>query len=79
MEALFLSWLFDSRWLCTLPNPCLEFILVVPVVANLATVATMLYERSMVKVEVESSFVMLITLYVFLAVLDLLLLGKTYQ
>lgn len=46
MEALVLSWMFDRRWLWGLANPCLEFVLLVPLAANLATICAMLLERS---------------------------------
>jgi hypothetical protein len=70
----------DSRWLFSLVNPCLEFILVVPLVVNLVTIAGILYERSLAKsIEVDPSFLLLVALYIFLAVLSLLLLVRTYM
>jgi hypothetical protein len=46
MEPLLLSWMFDKRWLWGVANPCLEFVLLVPLAANLATIGAMLLERS---------------------------------
>lgn len=70
--------MLDKRWLFSLANPCLEFIMIVPLVVNLVTIAGMVYERSLVKVEVDSSYIILTTLYVFVSILCLLLITRTY-
>jgi hypothetical protein len=46
MEPLLLSWMFDKRWLWGVANPCMEFVLLVPLAANLATIGAMLLERT---------------------------------
>lgn len=79
MEAFFLCWMFDKRWLFGLPNPCAEFTLLVPATINLATLTTILLERAHVNIEVESSFILLLTLYLFLALLSIVLLVRTYR
>jgi hypothetical protein len=51
---------------------------VIPIVINLTTLGGMLYERSTVNIDVESSYILLITLYVFLPVLNCLLVVLVY-
>lgn len=46
MEAVYACWMFDQRWACKLPNPCLEFALLVPATLNTTTVVLMLFERA---------------------------------
>jgi hypothetical protein len=79
MEVFFLCWMLDKRWLFGLPNPCSEFTLLIPAVINLATLITILLERAHVNIEVESSFILLLTLYIFLALLSIILLIRTYR
>jgi hypothetical protein len=50
MEALFLCWMLDRRWLFGLPNPCMEFTLIIPAVVNLATLAAILIERAPISI-----------------------------
>lgn len=79
MEALFLCWMLDKRWLFGLPNPCIEYTLIIPALVNLATLVAILIERSSVIIEVDSSIIILLTLYVFLGLLCILLLVRTYR
>ena len=39
METLTLCWIFDKRWLFGLPNPFMEFLLVLPIGFNIGTIA----------------------------------------
>lgn len=79
MEAFFLCWMFDKRWLFGLPNPCTEFALIIPALLNFATLIAILLERAHINIEVESSFILLLTLYLFLAILSIILLVQTYR
>lgn len=38
MEALTLCWIFDKRWFFGLPNPFMEFLLVLPIGLDIGTV-----------------------------------------
>lgn len=46
--------MFDNRWLFGLKNPCLEFVLIVPSVVNLATIIGIVYERNSLKIGEDS-------------------------
>jgi hypothetical protein len=46
MEPLFMCWSFDKRWLCGLPNPCHEFLLITPFSINIATIVAIIMERN---------------------------------
>lgn len=78
MEPLVMCWMFDKRWLCGLPNPCLEFLLITPLCVNIATIATIIMERSNTLVEVEPKIITLLSLYGLLSLLCLFLLIRTY-
>lgn len=71
MEPLTMAWMFDSRWLCQLSNPFHEFLLVVPIAVNLATIIGILLEREALTIQVTHSLFILLTLYAILSLLSL--------
>jgi hypothetical protein len=78
MEALTLCWIFDKRWLFGLSNPFMEFLLVIPMGLNLATIAGIVLERHYLMLEVGDYIVTLIALYALLVLACLYTLLRTY-
>lgn len=78
MEALTLCWIFDKRWLFGLNNPLIEFLLIVPIVLDVLTIAGIIIERHSLRLEVGEYIITLVALYSILALLSLYLLLRTY-
>ena len=70
--------MFDRRWLFGLANPCSSFLLAVPILLGLASLAGILGERRTAGLEVDGLIVALLALYGLLALACLFLMLSSY-
>ena len=76
MEGLAICWTMDTRWCCKISNPFHQFLWLLPLAANLGTIAGVVVERSNSHLDVNELFVILMVCYGFLALFELILLVK---
>jgi hypothetical protein len=71
MDAFFLCWTFDSRWLFTFKNPCQELLLTFPLLIDIMSICGILVERAFYDVNSNDFLPELIIMLGLLAVINL--------
>ena len=76
MEPLSMCWMLDKRWFCMINNPIHQYLLMIPVVIDMATLTGIVVERNIAKLDISGWTIVLFAIYGLKIILSLLLMIK---
>ena len=71
-----MCWMLDKRWICMISNPIYQYLLMIPVVIDMATLIGILVERNQAKLDITGWTIVLFAIYGLKILLSLLLMIK---